>query len=92
MNKYESIIIINPNIDEAGLKALEEKLTGLINENGKVEEVISMGKRKLSYEIKKNKEAYYVQFNFESKPEAITELERIYRITDDVLKFITIKK
>ena len=54
--------------------------------------VVDMGKRKLAYEIKKNKEAFYVQFNFESKPEAITELERIYRITDDVLKFITIKK
>ena len=51
-----------------------------------------MGKRKLDYEINKNREAYYVQFNFESKPEAIAELERIYRITDDVLKFITIKK
>ena len=37
MNKYESIIIVNPNTDEAGLKALEEKFTGLINENGKVE-------------------------------------------------------
>ena len=92
MNKYESVIIINPNIDEAALKALEEKLTGLINENGKVEEVVEMGKRKLAYEINKNREAYYVQFNFESKPDAITELERIYRITDDVLKFITIKK
>ena len=51
-----------------------------------------MGKRKLAYEIKKNKEAFYVQFNFESNPEAITELERVYRITDDILKFITIKK
>ena len=92
MNKYDSVIIINPNIDEAALKALEEKFTGLINENGKVEEVIDMGKRKLAYEIKKNKEAYYMQINFESKPEAITELERIYRITDEILKFITIKK
>ena len=92
MNKYESVIIINPNIDEAALKALEEKFTGLINENGKVEEVIDMGKRKLAYEIKNNKEAFYVQINFESKPEAITELERIYRITDEILKFITIKK
>ena len=92
MNKYESVIIINPNIDEAALKALEEKFTGLINENGKVEEVIDMGKRKLAYEIKKNKEAYYMQINFESKPEAITELERIYWITDEILKFITIKK
>ena len=92
MNKYESVVIINPNVDEAGLKALEDKFTGLINANGKVAEVENMGKKKLAYDIKKNKEAYYVQFNFESKPEAITELERIYRITDDVLKFITIKK
>ena len=92
MNKYESIVIINPNVDEAGLKALEEKFTGLINENGKVEEVVAIGKRKLAYEIKKNKEAYYVQFNFEAKPDSITELERIYRITDEIIKFIVVKK
>ena len=92
MNKYESIIIINPNVDEAGLKALEDKFTGLINENGKVEEVVDMGKRKLAYEIKKFKEAYYVEFDFESNPEAIKEIERIYRITDEILKFITVRK
>ena len=92
MNKYESVIIINPNVDEAGLKALQEKFTGLINENGKVEEVVDMGKRKLAYEIKKNKEAFYVQFDFEAKPESIAELERVYRITDEILKFIVIKK
>ena len=92
MNKYESIIIVNPNVDEAGLKALEEKFTGLINENGKVESVENMGKRKLAYEIKKLKEATYMLFNFEAKPEFIQELERIYRITDDIIKFIVVKK
>ena len=92
MNPYESVIIINPNVDEAGVKALEDKFTGLINENGKVEKVDSMGKRKLAYEIKKFVEGTYLVFNFESKPEAIKELERVYRITDDVLKFIVIKK
>ena len=92
MNKYESVIIINPNVDEATLKALQDKFTGLINENGKVEEVVDMGKRKLAYEIDKNKEAFYMLFNFESKPEAIAELERVYRITDGILKFITVKK
>ena len=51
MNKYESIIIVNPEIDEAGLKAIEEKFTGLINENGKVESVENMGKKRLAYEI-----------------------------------------
>ncbi len=92
MNKYESVIIINSNVDEAGLKALEEKFTGLINENGKVEEVINMGKKKLAYEIKKNQEAYYIAFEYEANPELIAELERIFRITDEILKFITIRK
>lgn len=92
MNKYESIIIVNPNVDEAGLKAIEEKFTGLINENGKVESVENMGKKKLAYEIKKFKEAFYVQFEFEAKPESIKEIERVYRITDEILKFITIRK
>ena len=92
MNKYESIIIVNPNVDEAGLKALEEKFTGLINEKGEVESVENMGKKKLAYEIKKNKEATYLLFNFESDPSAIQELERVYRITDDIIKFIVVKK
>lgn len=92
MNKYESIIIVNPSVDEAGLKALEEKFTGLINENGKVESTENMGKKTLAYEINKSKEGTYILFNFESKPEAIAEIERIYRITDDIMKFITVKK
>ncbi len=92
MNQYESIIIVNPNLDEAGLKALEEKFTGLINENGKVESVENMGKKRLAYEIKKCKEGTYLLFNFEAKPDSITELERVYRITDDIMKFIVVKK
>ena len=92
MNKYESIIIIKPAVDEEGLKALEDKFAGLINENGKVEEVTNMGLKKLAYEINKNREAHYVLINFEAKPEFIKELERIYRITDEVLKFIVVRK
>jgi len=92
MNKYESVIIVNPEVDEAGLKALEEKFTGLINGNGKVEEVKNLGKKQLAYEIKKFKEATYVEFDFEANPELISELERIYRITDDIIKFITVRK
>ena len=92
MNKYESIVIINPSLTEEALKALEGKITGLINENGKVESVENMGKKKLAYEIKKNTEAFYMLFNFEAKPDSITELERNYRITDDVLKFIVVRK
>ncbi len=92
MNKYESIIIVNPNLEEEALKALETKFTDLINENGTVESVENLGKKKLAYEIKKNKEAYYILFNFEAKPDSIKELERIYLITDDSITFIVVKK
>ncbi len=91
MNKYESVVIINPSIDEEGVKTLVEKFTNLINNDGKLEKVENLGKRKLAYEVKKQKEAYYEVFYFEANPELIFELERNYRITDDVIKFMTIK-
>ena len=92
MNKYESIIIVDPKVDEAGLKALEEKYTKMINEHGKVESVENMGLKKLAYPIKKNEEATYLLFNFEAEPDYIVELERNYRITDEIIKFIVVKK
>ena len=92
MNKYESVIIINPNATEEALKALESKYTGLINKNGKVESFENQGKKRLAYEIKKNKEAFYFLVNFEAKPDSIAEIERNYRIDDEILKFIIVKK
>ena len=92
MNKYESVIIINPSVDEESMEALINKYTDLINNEGKVESVNELGKRRLAYEIMKNREGFYTVFNFEAKPELIAELERNYRIDDSVMKFITIKK
>ncbi len=92
MNKYESVIIINPNVEETALKELIERFQNLINTDGKVENVNELGKKKLAYEIKKNKEGYYVVYDFEANPSLIAELERNYRITDEVIKFIVVKK
>ncbi len=92
MNKYESVVIINPNVEETALKALIERFETLINTDGKVEKVNELGKKKLAYEVKKNKEGYYVVYDFEANPNLIAELERNYRITDDVIKFIVVKK
>ena len=91
MNKYESVIIINPSVDEEGMKSLIKKFTDIINNEGKVESVDELGKKRLAYEINKNKEGFYVVFNFEAKPELIAELERNYRIDDNIMKFITVK-
>lgn len=92
MNKYESIIIIGQNVEEEGIKALITRFTDLINTEGKVSNVNEIGKRKLAYDIGKNTEGYYVTFDFEAKTELIAELERNYRITDEVIKFIVVKK
>ena len=90
MNKYESIIIINPSVEEETVKNLVVKFTDMINKDGKVEKVDELGKKKLAYEVKKNKEGYYVVYNFVANPSLIAELERNYRITDEVIKYMTI--
>ena len=92
MNKYESVVIINPNVEENAMKELIERFQTLTNTDGKVEQVNELGKKKLAYEVKKNKEGYYVVYDFEANPSLIAELERNYRITDEVIKFIVIKK
>ena len=92
MNRYETVFIISPEVDEAGVKALIEKFSGLINNDGKVEEVKELGMKKLAYDIKKHKEGNYVVINFEANPDLIKELERNYRITDEVIKFIVVRK
>ena len=92
MNKYESVVIVNPNLEEESIKNLVNKFSDLINTDGKVTSVEEMGKRKLAYEIKKQKEGFYIVLKFEAKPELISELERNYRITDEVIKFMVIKE
>ena len=92
MNKYETVFIINPNVEEEGIKALVDKFSNVINNDGKVESVENLGKKKLAYEVKKNSEGTYMLINFEAAPSLVAELERVYRITDEVIKFIVVRK
>lgn len=91
-NNYETIMIINSNLEEATINATIEKISALINANGKVESTEEWGKKKLAYPIKKQAEGYYVLVNFTSNPEFIDELDRVYNITDEVIKHIVVKK
>ncbi len=92
MKNYETIMIINPNIEEAAVKNTIEKIESLINSNGKVDSTEELGKKKLAYPIKKQNEGYYVLVNFSSEPSFIDELERIYNITDEIIKHIVVCK
>ena len=64
----------------------------MIDTEGKVSEVKELGKKRLAYEIEGCKEAFYVEFDFEANPELIAELERNYRITDEIIKFIVVRR
>ena len=92
MNEYESVIIIKPNLDEGEIEGIVTEITDLINQDGEVTKVEKMGIKKLAYEIKKNKEGYYIIFYFEAKADVIFELERNYRINENIIKFITVRK
>ena len=92
MNKYESVIIIKPNLEDGEIEDIITEITDLINQDGKVLEVDKKGVKKLAYEIEKCKEGYYITFDFEVKSEIIIELERHYRINENIIKFITLRK
>ena len=91
MNKYETIFIINNSITEEKRNEVIQKFKDYISKNGNIIDVEDKGRKKLAYEIQKQKEGYYYLIKFETEPETVVELERRYRITDEVLKFLTLR-
>ena len=91
-NKYEAMMVFSVNGGDEAVEALSEKFKALIAANGTVESVDVWGKRRLAYPIDYKTEGYYVLVNFSSKPEFPKELERIYGITEGVLRTIVVRK
>ncbi len=92
INKYETIFVVDASLSEEDTNAIVEKFKALIEANGTIESVDVWGKRKLAYEIDFKTEGYYVLVNFSCEPSFIAELDRIYNITDGLLRTIVIKK
>ena len=91
-NKYETIFVIDASLTEDQINATTEKFKSLIEANATVESVDVWGKRRLAYPIDYKTEGYYVLVNFESQAEFIAELERVYNITDGILRTIVVRK
>jgi len=89
---YETIMILNTKNSEEEIKALVEKFTTLISKNGTIETVEEWGKRKLAYEINDEAEGYYVYVTFNCTPDFPAELDRVYKITDGVLRTLIVRK
>ena len=92
INKYETIFVIDSTKTEEEIAALVEKFKSLIEKYGEIESVDDWGKRRLAYPINDLTEGYYVLINFKSTPEFPAELERVYGITDGIIRDIVVKR
>ncbi|NPA15743.1 MAG: 30S ribosomal protein S6 [Deferribacteres bacterium] len=90
---YESVVVFVPELDEKELEEQIQWVKSIIEKNGgEIVKVDNWGKRKLAYEIEKRKEGYYVLFLFRSSGDLVEELERNYRINNNVIRYLTVKR
>ncbi len=92
MRKYECVYVISSNLEEEQIKALIERFNNLVSQYGELESVEEWGKKKLAYDVQKQKEGYYVLMNFSSNPDFPAELERNFKITEEILKYMVVSK
>lgn len=93
MNKYEAMYIINPNVEDEARAQLVERFSGIVTSGGgNVEKIDDWGKRKLAYLIDDLSEGHYILMHFESDPSLPQELERNFKINENIMRFLVIKK
>ncbi len=92
INKYETIFVVDASLEEEAIAGIVEKFKTLISNAGEIESVDEWGKRRLAYPIDYKTEGYYVLVNFSANAGFPAELDRIYNITDGLLRSIIIKK
>jgi len=91
-NSYETMLVFSVANGDEAVTALVEKFKALIEANGTIESVDEWGKRKLAYPINYETEGYYMLVNFTCEPEFPAELDRIVKITEGVLRSLTVKQ
>ncbi len=92
MKKYETIFILDPDLEDEKILAAVEKAKGIITQaNGEILKVEDWGKRKLAYTVKKKPRGHYYLIHFSGSPALLAELERNFRVMDAVIKFQSVR-
>ena len=93
MKAYELLFFVNPSISDEARAGVMKRIDTAITENGGViDDVDSWGKRKLAFPIDKLTEGDYTLINFHTEPTSIAELDRILRISDDVIRHMIVRR
>ena len=88
--KYEVLYVIDPAVGEEGIAALVEKFKALVEGNGTITSIDEWGKRRLAYPTNDLMEGYYVLMTFDAKPDLPAELDRVFKITEGILRSLII--
>ena len=91
MRKYEMMYIIRTDVEQEVGQSTVEKFQGMItNGGGEISKHDLMGKRRLAYEIKKFRDGHYVLVHFNAEPAVVTELDRVLKISDEVIRHLIV--
>ena len=93
MRHYETLFIINPEINDEDTDAVVEKYTGILSDGGAfIGMVDKWGRRRLAYTVKKFNKGFYVLLDYGASPDAVAEMERLFKIDEQVIRFLTVKQ
>lgn len=91
LRNYETMYIIKPTLDEDAIEAVAKKVDDqIVGIGGTVEKTEKRGRKRLAYEVKDFKDGFYVLTNFKAKPDTILELERLFKLNDDVIRHLVL--
>src|SRR5574337_175678 len=92
MAKYEMLFIARTDVPEPEIDKLTAQMDAVISgAGGKTEKIDKMGRRRLAYRVKKQREGFYILFTFEGNGDTVREFERRLKVTDSVIKFLTVR-
>ena len=92
MRRYETIFIVRPTVTEDEITGIIEKVNSIIeNDGGSFLRLDKWGLKKLAYLIKKESQGYFIYVDYAGIPSSVAEMERIFRIDDNILKYLTVK-
>lgn len=93
MPQYEMIIVLDPSLAEEAQEREVAAVTGLVSrEGGQIFELQRWGKKRLAYEVKKRREGSYIYLLLDGPPKLVRELERQFKISESVLKYMTVRE
>lgn len=91
MRKYELMFIVRTDIEQEAVDATVEKVQNIIQNGGQIEKQEVLGKKRLAYEIENHRDGIYVLINFTAPAEVVAELDRVIKISDEVIRHLIVK-